>query len=69
MANVAAGFEAIGQAATPELCLVEVNAAPILHNVTAEGGDIADLRRSRQRRSLCHSGAAPIDQCALGKLG
>ena len=50
VANAAAGLEAVGKAAAPQVRLVEVNAAAVLHDVAADGGDVSDLRGRRQRR-------------------
>ena len=50
VANAAAGLEAAGKAAAPQVRLVEVDAAAVLHDVAADGGDVSDLRGRRQRR-------------------
>ena len=52
VANAAAGLEAVGKAAAPQVRLVEVDAAAVLHDVAADGGDVSDLRGHRQRRRL-----------------
>ena len=44
VANAAAGLEAVGKAAAPQVRLVEVDAAAVLHDVAADGGDVSDLR-------------------------
>ncbi len=62
VADSAAGLEAIGKAAAPEVCLIKINAAAVLHNIAAYGSDITDLRRSCQRCRLRYSGAAFIHQ-------
>jgi len=49
-ANAAAGLEAVRKAAAPQVRLVEVDAAAVLHDVAADGGDVSDLRGHRQRR-------------------
>ena len=68
MADSAAGLEAISKAAAPEVCLIKINAAAVLHNIAAYGSDITDLRRSCQRCRLRYSGAAFIHQLILRKL-
>ena len=69
VADAAAGLEAVGKAAAPQVRLVEVNAAAVLHDVAADGGDVSDLRGRRQRRRLRDGRVAAVQKLALGKLG
>lgn len=49
--------------------MVEVDAAAVLHDVAADGGDVSDLRGRRQRRRLRDGRIAAVQKLALGKLG
>lgn len=49
--------------------MVEVDAAAVLHDVAADGGDVADLRGCRQRRRLRDGRVSAVQKRALGELG